>query len=157
MEPPLLVWTYASITCDAMRADPEPQPPCCQRTTTTMSGFLRGAIPTNRAFAPVGYVGGELVHAGSFADDLRGAGLSGKVDALFQVGGPGGASRFRHCRHAIGDDLPVCRVEGHIHVARSGIGVENCLMILSRQLVGKDDVGPLEGAPEAMPAMVRAN
>src|SRR6185437_6271198 len=41
----------AFTTCAATGADPAPHPPCSHNTATTISGFLRGDIPTNQAFA----------------------------------------------------------------------------------------------------------
>ena len=41
------------MTCAASLAELLPQFPFSQRTATTMSGFRRGAMPTNQAFGTV--------------------------------------------------------------------------------------------------------
>jgi hypothetical protein len=55
------------------------------------------------------------------AHDLRGTGLAGEVDP-FEVRGRGGARAGGRRGHAVGDDLPVLRAEGHLLCAESSFG-----------------------------------
>jgi hypothetical protein len=111
--------------------------PFCQSTATTSSGLRVGVTPTNHTLGfvdscPCCFVQRLVAH------HLRGSGLAAKVDA-FQVFPAGGVKQARLCHlvHAVGDDLPVLRIDGDVVSPDPRKALQQFLAEVWRKLIGK--------------------